>query len=177
MKDRAGPEPFERARPLRSVAQTDGIVVPVRVAKPQHQASCCLEPQRVDELLAQQAHGGRAQDDDALLVQPDDALIGAEIENLGEVEVLQIHRLGRRQSFHITLWAHSSDMGRVDPVRFRERWTSPGRKTFHERANAVSHATASATSRTASAMGTPTIKIATGNSSAIPIASAIDSSP
>ena len=44
--------------------------------------------ERVDELLAQQAHRRRAQDDDALLVQPDDALIRPEIEQLGEVEAL-----------------------------------------------------------------------------------------
>ena len=78
-----------------------------------------LEPQRVDELLAQQAHGRRAQDDDALLVQPDDALIGTEIEHLGEVEVLQIHRLGMRRSFHISLWVHSSDTGETSPRSMR----------------------------------------------------------
>ena len=48
-------------------------------------------PERVDELLSQQAHRGRAQDDDALLVQPDDALIGPEIEELGELQWLAGH--------------------------------------------------------------------------------------
>ena len=86
----------------RSVAQADGVVVTVRVAKPQHQAPRRLEPERVDELLAQQAHGRRAQDDDALLVQADDALVGAEIQNLAEVDVLPVRRLGVRRLFHVS---------------------------------------------------------------------------
>ena len=83
VKDGTRPEPFQGVRPVGPVAQTHRIVVPVRIPKPQHQAPRGLESQRVDELLAQQAHGGRAQDDDPLLMQPDDALIWAEIENLG----------------------------------------------------------------------------------------------
>ena len=88
VKHRAGAEPFQWVRPCRSVAQADGIVVTVCVAKPQHQTPRRLGPQRCDELLAQQAHGSRAQDDDALLVKADDALVWAEIQNLGEVDVL-----------------------------------------------------------------------------------------
>src|SRR2546426_1135462 len=76
--------------------------VPARVTKPQHQASRRVEPQGTDELLTQQTPGGRAQDDDPLLVQPDDALIRPEIENLGKVEALQIRRLGMRR-FHVSL--------------------------------------------------------------------------
>ena len=40
-------------------------------------------------------------------MEPDDPLIGAEIEQRGEVEVLDIHRLEVRQSPHISLWVHS----------------------------------------------------------------------
>ena len=87
------PEAFQRVCPFGSVAQAHRIVVPVRVPEPQHQASRRLQSQRLNELLAQETHGGRAQDDDALLMEPDDPLIRTEIENLGEVEVLQIHRL------------------------------------------------------------------------------------
>jgi hypothetical protein len=82
-------------------------VVPVRVPKPQHQASRRVEPQGVNELLTQQTPGCRAQDDDALFMQPDNALIWTEIENLGEVEMLQIHAFGKRRPFHVCVWAHS----------------------------------------------------------------------
>ena len=101
------PEAFQWCGPIRSSAQTHRIVVPVRVPKPQHQASRRLQTQRVNKLLAQETHGGSAQDDDALLVEPDDPVIRAEIEQRGEVEVLDIHRLGVRQSLHISLWVHS----------------------------------------------------------------------
>jgi hypothetical protein len=107
VKDDASADPFERTRPLGPVAQTHGIVVPVRVPKPQHQASRRVEPQGVNELLTQQTPGCRAQDDDALFMQPDNALIWTEIENLGEVEMLQIHAFGKRRPFHVCVWAHS----------------------------------------------------------------------
>ena len=83
VQDGARTEPFQRVRPLGSIAQTHRIVIPVRVPKPQHEASSGLQPQGIDQLLAQQTHGGRAEDDDPLLVQPDDALIRAKVENLG----------------------------------------------------------------------------------------------
>ena len=92
----AGTQPFERIRPLRPVAQAHGVVVPVGVAKPQEQAPRRFEPERVDELLAQQAHGRRAQDDDALLVQPDDALVRPKIEELRQMVGFQMGRHDRR---------------------------------------------------------------------------------
>jgi len=60
-------------------------VVPVCIPEAQEQSPRGLDAQRVDEFLAQEAHGRRAEDDDALLVQPDDALIGSEINELREV--------------------------------------------------------------------------------------------
>ena len=95
MQHDAGPQPVERSRPVRAVAQADGVVIPVGVAEPQQQAPRRLESQRVDELLAQQAHRRRAEDDDALLVQPDDALIGPKVQELGQIVVLECGRSGR----------------------------------------------------------------------------------
>ena len=109
VKHGAGAKPLERSRPRGSVAQADGIVVPVGVAEPQHQTPRRLEPQRFDELLAQQAHGGRAQDDHALLVEADDPLIGAEIQHLGEVDVLPMRRLRSPAASSREPVAHSSD--------------------------------------------------------------------
>src|SRR5207244_2377513 len=45
--DDAGPKAFERTRPLRPVAHTHRIVVPVRIPKSQEQSSRRLEPQGV----------------------------------------------------------------------------------------------------------------------------------
>jgi hypothetical protein len=63
-------------------------VVAVGESEPKEDAARRLEPQGVDELLAHQAHRGGAQDDDPLLVRPDDALIGAEVEQLGEMQIV-----------------------------------------------------------------------------------------
>jgi hypothetical protein len=103
MKDDSSTNPFKRTRPFGPVAQTDGIVVPVRVSESKHQTSGRLETKGINELPAQQTHGGRTQNDDALFVQPDDALIRPEIENLSQVEVLEIDRLGMRCFSHINL--------------------------------------------------------------------------
>ena len=106
----AGPQPFERIRPLRPVAQAHGVVVAIGVAKPQEQAPAVSKPERVDELLPQQPHGGGAEKDDALLVQTDDALIRPKIEELREMVGFQMGRLERRQMlrFHASLQVHSS---------------------------------------------------------------------
>jgi hypothetical protein len=102
MKDDSSTNPFKRTRPFGPVAQTDGIVVPVCVSEPKHQTSGRLESQGINELPTQQTHGGRTQNDDALFVQPDDALIRPEIENLSQVEVLK-NRLGMWWFSHINL--------------------------------------------------------------------------
>ena len=73
-------------------------MIAVRITKAQHDASCRFKPQGVDELFAQEAHGGRAQNDDTLLVQSDDAQIGSEIEHLRKIEMLLRHGLGIRQA-------------------------------------------------------------------------------
>jgi hypothetical protein len=79
------PEAFQWGCPFRSIAQAHRIVIPVCVPEPQHEASRGLKSQRVNEFLPQKTHCGSAQNDDALLMEPDDPLIRAEIEQRGEV--------------------------------------------------------------------------------------------
>ena len=76
-------------------------MIAIRITKAQKEASCRFKSQGVDELFAQQAHGGRAQDDDTLLVQPDDAQIGPKIEHLRKIEMLQSQGLGIRQAMAV----------------------------------------------------------------------------
>ena len=61
----------------------------VSVGEPEsnRDASGGFEAQRVDQLFAQQSHRRRAQDDDTLLVQPDDALIRPKVEQFCEMQV------------------------------------------------------------------------------------------
>jgi hypothetical protein len=115
VKDDTRPEAFQRVRPFGPIAQTHGIVVPVCVSEPQQHASRRLQSQRLNELFAQETYRGGAQNDDALLMKSDDSLIWAEIEQLGEVQVLQIHRLGVRQWCHISLRVHSIDTQGMSP--------------------------------------------------------------
>jgi len=106
------PEAFQWGRPGRTFAEAHGIVVAVCVPEPQHQSSRRLQSQRINELLFEEPHGGGAQNDDALLMEPDNPLIGTEVEQRGEVEVLKIRRLGVCRSFHISLWVHSMTPGK-----------------------------------------------------------------
>ena len=93
MEHRACTEAVDRAAPIRACAQIDGVVVAVGEAEPKQDAPRGLQSERVDELLAHQAHRGRAQDDDSLLVQADDALIRPEIEQFGEVQRVAARRV------------------------------------------------------------------------------------
>jgi hypothetical protein len=68
-------------------------VVSVCEPKPKQNAAGSVEPESVDELLSHEAHRGRAEDDHALLVQPNDALIGPKIEQLGKVQFVETWRL------------------------------------------------------------------------------------
>lgn len=78
----AGSKSFDRAGPVRAVAQTHGVVIAIGKSESEEQATGGVGSERVDEFLAQQPHRRGAQDDDALFVEPDDALVGAEIEEL-----------------------------------------------------------------------------------------------
>ena len=76
--------------PIRALPQIDGVVVTVREPEPHQEAPSRLEPERVDQFLSHQAHRGGAEDDDALLVEPDDALVGPEIEQFGELQIVAV---------------------------------------------------------------------------------------
>ena len=93
VEHRAGTEAVHRAAPIRACPQIDGVVVSVCEPEPKQDAPRGLQPERVDELLAHEAHRGRAQDDDALLVQSNDALIGPKIEQFGEVQIVAARRV------------------------------------------------------------------------------------
>ena len=73
-------------------------MIPVSEPESKQQSPRRLESERVDELLAQQSHGRRAQDHDALFVQPDNALIGTKIQELREMERLDVG-LERSEAF------------------------------------------------------------------------------
>src|SRR5688572_10899037 len=91
----AGAQPFERCRPVRAITQTDRVVIPIGESEAQEDSPRGLESQRVDELFAEQPHSRRAQDDDSLLVQADDPLVGPKLEELSEMVALD-YALGRR---------------------------------------------------------------------------------
>jgi hypothetical protein len=65
-------------------------VVPVRKSEPQEQAARRSGAERIDQLFPEQAHRRGAQDHDTLIVEADDALIWAEIEQLREVQLFRI---------------------------------------------------------------------------------------
>jgi hypothetical protein len=86
---------FERIGPVRTFPKADGVVIAVSKAETQQQPSCGLDAQRVHQLLAQQAHCRRTQDHDPLLVQSNDALVGAKVEQLCKVQLRNLRqRLG-----------------------------------------------------------------------------------
>jgi hypothetical protein len=176
VKHGSGANPLERSRPLGSVAKTHRIVVAVGVSESHHQASRRLEAQRFNELLAQQSHGGCAQDDHPLLVESDDPLIGAEIEDLGEVEVLPMRRCGIRRLLHVSLspilvivmclstFIEHSPFPQRNVCKVRcagNHVTRDGRREQHERADArgschrreVSHLQGSANQQASQAEG------------------------
>ena len=91
VQHRAGPVTVKRVGPLRPVAQADGVVISIRKPEPQHQTTCDLGPQCVDQLLSHQPHRGGAEDNDALFVQADEALLRSKIQQLAQMGVFKIH--------------------------------------------------------------------------------------
>lgn len=79
--------------PIRACPQIDRVVISVGEPKPKEDAAGGVQPQRIDQLLAHEAHRRRAEDDDALLVQPNHPLIGPKVEQLGEVEAGALRRI------------------------------------------------------------------------------------
>jgi hypothetical protein len=90
VKHRTGPNSLYWVSPFRSLAQVHRVVIPVSEPEPNRNASGGFDSQGIDELFPHKPHGRRAENDDTLLVQPDDPLIWAEIEQFCEVQVLAI---------------------------------------------------------------------------------------
>lgn len=84
----AGAQTVERILPVRARPQVHGVMVSVGKPESQEQPPGGLESEGINQFLPKQAHGGRAEDHDALVVQPDDTLIGPEIEQFREVQDL-----------------------------------------------------------------------------------------
>jgi hypothetical protein len=87
VKHRAGSNSLDRIGPARSLAEVDRVMVSVCVPESNRHASGRFESKRIDQLFPQQSHGCRTQDDDPLLVQPDDPFIGTEIQQFREMQV------------------------------------------------------------------------------------------
>ena len=65
-------------------------MIAVGVTEAQHQPARDVAAERVDQLLLHEAHRGGAQDDDALIVEADDAEIRPEIEQLGQLKPIDV---------------------------------------------------------------------------------------
>jgi hypothetical protein len=87
---RTGTKAIDRRTPVGACAQIDRVVVAVGKAESQQYAARRFDAERVDELLAHETHRRRAEDHHALLVQPDDPLIGAKIQQLGQVKLAAV---------------------------------------------------------------------------------------
>ena len=88
----AGSQSVEWIGPVGTIAEADGVVVAVRKAKPHEQPARGIGSQRVDQLLSQQAHRGRTEDDHPLLVEPNDTFIRPEVEQFHELQATVVHR-------------------------------------------------------------------------------------
>ncbi len=87
VKHRAGSNALDRIGPVRSLAEVDRVVVSVGVPESNRHASGRFESKGIDQLFPQQSHGCRTQDDDTLLVQPDDPFIRAEVQQFREMRI------------------------------------------------------------------------------------------
>src|SRR6188472_500378 len=87
VKHRAGSNALDRIGPVRSLAEVDRVMVSVGVPKPNRHASGRCESKGIDQLFPQQSHGCRTQDDDTLLMQPDDPFIRAEVQQFREMRI------------------------------------------------------------------------------------------
>jgi hypothetical protein len=92
LKHRTRPKAIHGVRPRRPFAQVHGIVVSIGKPEANRQPPGCLEAQRIDQLFAKESHRRRTQNDDTLIVKPDNSLIRTEIEQFREVQVVVIRR-------------------------------------------------------------------------------------
>jgi hypothetical protein len=93
LKHRTIPNSVHWTRPLRPLAQVHRIVISVGEPESNRDPSGSLKAQRIDQLFAEEAHGRRAQNDDSLLVQSDNPLIGPKVEQFCEVQVPALRRV------------------------------------------------------------------------------------
>ena len=92
LKHRTRPNSVQRIRPLRPLTQVHCIVISVGKPESNRYPFGRLEAQSIDQLFAEESHGGRAEDDHALLVQSDNPLIRPKVEQFCEVEILALRR-------------------------------------------------------------------------------------
>jgi hypothetical protein len=107
--DRAGAQSIEWIGPVGAIAQADGVVIAVREAKPHEKAARGFGPEGVDQLFSQQAHRGRTEDDDSLLVQPDNTFIRPKIEQFDELQATVIHRSTIQPPKDGVQWRHAAN--------------------------------------------------------------------
>jgi hypothetical protein len=69
-----------------SAAQAHGVVIAIGESETKHQPTSRLDAECVDQLFSQQSHRRRAQDHDALVIEPDNALVRAKVEQFGELK-------------------------------------------------------------------------------------------
>jgi hypothetical protein len=89
--DNACTQTVERSRPGGSIAETHRVVITIGETKAHEEAARRLASQRIDQLLPQQSHGGCAEDDHSLLVEPNDAFIGPKVEELRKLQTSIVH--------------------------------------------------------------------------------------
>ena len=92
LQHRAGTNTLQRIGPLRSLSQIHGVVIAVGESESQRQSFGRFHSQRIDQLLAKESHRCRAENHDALVVQPDHALIRPKIEQFSQMQVLLFRR-------------------------------------------------------------------------------------
>ena len=80
VKDDACPKPFQGVAHFDRSRRLTASWYPSAYPNRSIRRLAVSIPKRVNELLSQETHRGGAQNDDALLMQPDDALIGPEVE-------------------------------------------------------------------------------------------------
>jgi hypothetical protein len=73
------------------VTQAHRVVVAIGIAEAQKESSRGVHPEAARQLLAKQAHRGRAQDDHPLLLKADEPLFGPEIQQLLQVHTFRVH--------------------------------------------------------------------------------------
>ena len=81
------PHPVERVGPLDLRPQVDGVVVTVGESEPDQEPAGGLDADRRDELAPEHTERHGADQEDALFVKPDYALVGPELEQVRQPEV------------------------------------------------------------------------------------------